>query len=182
MAERREVRPSIFMSRDGQVGLVGRALGIDLGLEALAQHLLGHELGLELGGALARGLELGLHLAVAVGEAGEAVVLLLGHLLQALDLVIEQAVALAGLDELPLGAGHRLVGLLRFEAQGLVLFRDVAGALGLDGELVLQVGDDRLLVLHVEAQVLDEDFLLAELGLGLAQLGHGGVRSSAVRA
>ena len=157
-----------------EIGLVRRALGIDLRLEALAQHLLGHELGLELGGALARGLELGLQLAVAVGQAGEAVVLLLGHLLQPLDLVVEEAVALAGLDQLPLGAGDRLVGLLGFEAQGLVLFRDVAGALGLDGELVLQVGDDRLLVLHVQAQVLDEGFLLADLGLGLAQLGHGG--------
>ena len=133
-----------------------RALGVDLRLEALAQHLLGHELGLEFGGALARGLELGLDLAIAIGQAGEAVVLLFGHLLQPLDLVVEEAVPLAGLDEFPLGAGDGLVGLLRFEAQRLILFRDVAGALGLDGELVLQVADDRFLVLHVEAQVLDD--------------------------
>ena len=151
-----------------------RALGIDLRLEPLAQHLLGHELGLELGGALARGLELGLDLAIAVGQAGEAVILLLRHLLQPLDLVVEEAVPLAGLDQLPLGAGDGLVGLLRFEAQRLILFRDVAGALGLDGELVLQVGDDRLLVLHVEAQVLDGGFLFADPGFGLAQLRHGG--------
>ena len=139
----------------GEIGLVGRALGIELGFEPLAQHLLGHELGLELGGALAGGLELGLQLAIAVGQAGEAVILLLGHLLQALDLVVEEAVALAGLDQFALGAGDRLVGLLRFEAQGLVFFRDVAGAFGLDRELVFQVGDDRFLVLHVQAQVLD---------------------------
>lgn len=84
--------------------------------------------------------------------------------------MVEQPIALAGLDELPLGAGHGLVGLLRFEAQRLVFFRDVAGALGLDGELVLKVGDNRLLVLHVQAQVLDEAVLLADFRLGLAQL------------
>ena len=84
--------------------------------------------------------------------------------------MVEKAVALAGLDELPLGPGHRLVGLLRLEPQGLVLLRDGAGALGLDRELVLEIGDDRLLVLQVEAQILEERVLLADLGLGLAEL------------
>ena len=48
---------------------MGRALGIDLGLQPLAQHLLGHEFGFELGGALAGGLELVLQFAISVRQA-----------------------------------------------------------------------------------------------------------------
>ena len=174
VAASREVRPSIFMSSEERsvwwaersesrcVSRRWRTTCSDMSLVSSSD---------------ARwrvGLELGLHLAVAVGEAGQPVILFLGHLLEPLDLVVEKAVPLAGLDQLALGAGNGLVGFLGLEAQGLVFLGDVAGAFGLDRELVFEIDADRLLVLHVEAQVLDRGFLLAELRFGLAQLGHRG--------
>ena len=58
--------------------------------------------------------------------------------------MVEKSVPFAGLDQFALGARNGLVGLLCFEAQGLVFLGDVAGAFCLDRKLVFEIDADRL--------------------------------------